>query len=585
MNELDQSNKIKIFLSYATKDTNVYPIKQIAKSLEEGGDVKTFFWEEDAHDNIIQYMDENVGKCDAFILFCSPNALISEPIIKEWTAADSINKPIIPVFFDDKYIPPLLKSRRGIKFNPFVLKESVNELMQVIRNKINNNNNGNSEIIEKGKILEREKKITKSEIFGDLGNWADNLKDLLNQELPPAVIKTFILKGSQNQKQTFLNSFLTQIPPVSLDKIYEICKLFPNETNTFFSDQNNYPFFESILAMNDGSQLESQDPNLAKYWDRVRSKKWQESFKELTKMVSQIFSLKEEIAIDLINSVIIPDLYFVDEKWGIKSKTEQEREQLIKQLIKNKEEERRNEIVDYHGTPLSRYNYDIMITLDKLVGEIPKVSVVTYNTFGFAVHENHIVQLGLNNKKLTSLPECICKLTSLIILIMNYNHLTSLPNSIGGLTSLKELRLDNNKLSSLPEGIGDLTLLKKLYLDSNQLTSLPESFCILSKLDYLNLSNNQLSSLPNNIGDITSLKELLFQYNKLTSLPNSIGELTSLKKLSFHSNQLISLPESICNLSSLDYLSLNTKLLTTVPTMIKNWIKYLKKHGCQVRKS
>ncbi|MHA1729172.1 MAG: hypothetical protein ACTSWY_10625 [Promethearchaeota archaeon] len=76
--------------------------------------------------------------------------------------------------------------------------------------------------------------------------------------------KNSIIQTSKNSNvQTNMNSFLSQIPPAPLDEIYKICKSFPNEANTFFSEKNNYPFFESILTMHDGSLLESVDTNLA----------------------------------------------------------------------------------------------------------------------------------------------------------------------------------------------------------------------------------------------------------------------------------------------------------------------------------
>ncbi|MHA1104449.1 MAG: toll/interleukin-1 receptor domain-containing protein [Promethearchaeota archaeon] len=49
-------------------------------------------------------MNDNIGKCDVFILFCSPNALKSKPIEEEWTAANMLGKTIIPVFIKKELI-------------------------------------------------------------------------------------------------------------------------------------------------------------------------------------------------------------------------------------------------------------------------------------------------------------------------------------------------------------------------------------------------------------------------------------------------------------------------------------------------
>ncbi|MFX1413812.1 MAG: TIR domain-containing protein, partial [Promethearchaeota archaeon] len=109
--------KILIFISYATKDADWFKVQEIARSLTTYHEIeKVFYWQEDMKDNIYEYMDEYLGKCDLMLLFCSPNALKSKPIMKEWTAADSMEIPIIPVFFSSEHIPPLLKSRLGVKF-------------------------------------------------------------------------------------------------------------------------------------------------------------------------------------------------------------------------------------------------------------------------------------------------------------------------------------------------------------------------------------------------------------------------------------------------------------------------------------
>ena len=117
-----------------------------------------------------------------------------------------------------------------------------------------------------------------------------------------------------------------------------------------------------------------------------------------------------------------------------------------------------------------------MMEMEKQAGKIPKVSRVEYNTFGYVEEQNHVVQLGLYNKKVTSLPE-----------------------SIGSLTLLTELNLEENELSSLPDTIGNLKSLTELYLNNNQLSSLPDTIDNLKSLTILNLTMNSLSSLPDTI--------------------------------------------------------------------------------------
>jgi hypothetical protein len=133
----EEGQEIIVFVSYATKDADIYKIRDLAKNLtkyEKINDV--LYWQEDMKDNIIKYMNDNLGKCDVMLLFCSPNALASEPVEKEWTAADIIGKPIIPIFNNPDHIPTLLKARLGVQFDPFDFQKNINEIYSLILKKI-----------------------------------------------------------------------------------------------------------------------------------------------------------------------------------------------------------------------------------------------------------------------------------------------------------------------------------------------------------------------------------------------------------------------------------------------------------------
>jgi hypothetical protein len=132
-----KENDILVFVSYATKDAEIFKIKEICESLTKQAKITdVLYWQEDMQDNIIKYMNDNLEKCDVMLLFCSPNALISEPVEKEWTAADIMGKPIIPIFNDPEHIPPLLKTRLGVKFDPFNFQKNLNEISSLILKKL-----------------------------------------------------------------------------------------------------------------------------------------------------------------------------------------------------------------------------------------------------------------------------------------------------------------------------------------------------------------------------------------------------------------------------------------------------------------
>ncbi len=127
---------ILVFLSYATKDATLFGIKEIAEELTKHPEIfDVLYWQEDMQDNIFEYMNDNLGRCHVVLLFCSPNALNSEPVKKEWTAADAMGKPILPVFLKPDHIPPLLRSRLGVEFDQFDFKKNITTLHELILKK------------------------------------------------------------------------------------------------------------------------------------------------------------------------------------------------------------------------------------------------------------------------------------------------------------------------------------------------------------------------------------------------------------------------------------------------------------------
>ena len=134
--EKKPSEGILVFISYATADANTFKIAEIAEGLTKFPEiVDVLYWQEDLHDDIWSYMDKNVGKCDVFVYFCSPYAMKSKPCEKEWHAADSLSKPIIPVFSSIDYIPPLLRPRLGLEIDVFNVEVNIKKLHELILKK------------------------------------------------------------------------------------------------------------------------------------------------------------------------------------------------------------------------------------------------------------------------------------------------------------------------------------------------------------------------------------------------------------------------------------------------------------------
>jgi len=134
--EVEKKN-IRVFISYATTDSSYFQVSKIAKVLFNFPEIgKVLFWEEDMHDDIIDYMDTNLGKCDIFLLFCSQNALKSDAVKIEWQTALKVKKKIIPVFEREKDIPTLLSTKLGVQFSEKEIDTTIKNIYDLILKKL-----------------------------------------------------------------------------------------------------------------------------------------------------------------------------------------------------------------------------------------------------------------------------------------------------------------------------------------------------------------------------------------------------------------------------------------------------------------
>ena len=119
------------------EDSQLFNIRKIAENLTKYDKIDDILYcEKDTKNNFIKYMDRNIGKCDVMILFCSPDTLKSGFVEDEWMAAHAMKKPIITVFLNEEYIPPLLRARIGVKFDVFNLKKNIKSIYNTKEKKL-----------------------------------------------------------------------------------------------------------------------------------------------------------------------------------------------------------------------------------------------------------------------------------------------------------------------------------------------------------------------------------------------------------------------------------------------------------------
>ena len=76
-----------VFMSYATKDADLFKIQEISNKLTDTPEVKdVLYWQEDLDDNIFEYMNDNLGKCHVFVLFLAVKNPQPQPVPSSATA-------------------------------------------------------------------------------------------------------------------------------------------------------------------------------------------------------------------------------------------------------------------------------------------------------------------------------------------------------------------------------------------------------------------------------------------------------------------------------------------------------------------
>jgi len=111
----------------------MFRIEELTKRLLEYKEIKeVLYWQKDMRDNIRKFMNNALDKCHTVLLFCSENSYDSKGVSDEWTAADMLDKPIIPVYLELDHIPPLLRSRLAVEFSLVDFEKNVVDLFNLI---------------------------------------------------------------------------------------------------------------------------------------------------------------------------------------------------------------------------------------------------------------------------------------------------------------------------------------------------------------------------------------------------------------------------------------------------------------------
>ena len=136
-----------------------------------------------------------------------------------------------------------------------------------------------------------------------------------------------------------------------------------------------------------------------------------------------------------------------------------------------------------------------MILLSRSVVTSPDtIHFVSFSpTYLFVLDGRAMQVLDLSNNQLSTLPDSICKLSSLIELNVSSNDLEELPRDIGKLSKLKRVDASSNRLKFFPCALLDCTQMEVLNLEHNSIGCVPSEIALkLTNLHKLLLDGNPM---------------------------------------------------------------------------------------------
>ena len=185
---------------------------------------------------------------------------------------------------------------------------------------------------------------------------------------------------------------------------------------------------------------------------------------------------------------------------------------------------------------------------------------------------NELTELNLGLNKLPGLPISVTQLVKLTKLDISLNDVSVVPLQVASLVNLEELNLMGNffnkpekKLKALPNEICQLKNLKVLILKDNIIEVLPDCIGNLAKLEKLDLRDNLIDTLPASFTQLKNLNWLDLKANDMSRLPAGFASLDHLKELNLAMNLKLDFEvekQKLMKMTRLDFLELSYNNIT-----------------------
>lgn len=201
---------------------------------------------------------------------------------------------------------------------------------------------------------------------------------------------------------------------------------------------------------------------------------------------------------------------------------------------------------------------------------------ITYIPEGIAVFKNLRILYAKGNK-IKSLPKSLASLAKLEEVDFSHNELENI-DVLHSIPGLKMINVSNNKLNVISPLIKNNANLKHFNIANNQIGGFPDEICYLKRLEVLNANNNQIKALNKTFNELSMLSSLYLDNNFLEQIDKEIYRLNKLKILSVRHNKISKVSGGIDMMHLLEIFFLTGNPLQELPHAIEELTKL--KHLC-----
>ncbi|MFX0060943.1 MAG: toll/interleukin-1 receptor domain-containing protein [Candidatus Hermodarchaeota archaeon] len=195
---------MKIFVSYAIDDLELFQISKIVAELEKYPTVENlYYWDRDSDSSqtIPEYMENSIKESDIFLVFCSELSKKSKAIAFELDTAKSLGKRIVPIFRDIEHVREDIRKYRGVELGKEDFEEFFANLYLILT--------GEEIPTRKPEVLEILRKIESGEMKGAKNTLSfENVKPESHNNLIAGIFERYeLLKQKTHSSRTKFECF------------------------------------------------------------------------------------------------------------------------------------------------------------------------------------------------------------------------------------------------------------------------------------------------------------------------------------------------------------------------------------------